>query len=353
MIVQSNWDSQDRGYTMSQTDHIFQELTSEDFGKIKALATERKCKKGELIISEGDTADNVYFIQSGQVSVFIQKFATQEEICVLGAGAYFGEMALFSKDKRNASVAAVTDTSLLSIDKNVFSELIRTDHALANKIHGIFAKRNEELILRENLVDITGIKANHLHVGIRGDPSLRETVFTRERYESIVDQVLPLLEPRLVDLLIHRCVYQISVAFNSGEIRTSSIFDPFNEEVHQANKLVDEAYVERHFAEVTYEEKALMIKYLYGAVGGAHVFEGLPVHFRKIFGSYYENWKPVAPEEIANAIAKLSSLRSIPNYYLRNFTISTVQDAIRMQFTCDGTHIVSAEDYRRFIEEML
>ncbi len=338
---------------MSQTDHIFQELTGEDFEKIKAVATERRCKKGELIISEGDTADYVYFIESGQVSVFIQKFATQEEICMLGPGAYFGEMALFSKDRRNASVVALTDTFLLSVDKGAFLELIRTDQALAGKIHGIFARRNEELILRENLVDITGIKANRLHVGIRGDPSLRETVFTRERYESIVDKVLPLLEPRLVDLLLHRCVYRISVAFNSGEIRTSSIFDPFNEEVHQANKLVDEAYAGRHFAEVTYEEKAMMIRHLYGAVCNAPVFESLPLHFRKIFGSYYENWKPVAPAEIAHAISKLSSLRGIPNYYLRNFAINTVQDAIRMQFNCDGTHIVSAEDYRRFIEEML
>ena len=338
---------------MAHTDPVFQKLTGEDFEKIRALAVERKCRKGELIFSEGDTADYVYFIESGKVSVFIQKFGTQEEICVLGSGAYFGEMALFSKDKRNASVSAVTDTSLLSVSKNVFLDLIKVERALADKIRSIFAKRNEELILRENLVDITGIKAKHLHVGIRGDPSLRETVFTRERYESIVDKVLPLLEPRLVDLLTNRCVYQISMAFNSGEVRTSSIFDPFNEEVHPAGKLVDEAYVDRHFAKVTYEEKALMITQLYGVVGDAPVFERLPAHLRKIFGSYYTHWEPVTPADIANTIAKLSSLRSIPNYYLRHFTISTVQDAIRMQFNCDGTHIVSAEDYLRFIEENL
>jgi CRP-like cAMP-binding protein len=338
---------------MAHPDPPFQELAGEDFEKISALAVEKRYRKGELVFSEGDTADYVYFIGSGQVSVSIQKFGTQEEICVLGPGAYFGEMALFSKDKRNASVAAATDASLLCVDKNAFLDLIKRDRTFAGKIRGIFAKRNEELILRENLVDITGIKAKHLHVGIRGDPSLRETVFTRERYESVVDKVLPLLEPRLVDLLIDRCVFRISMAFNSGEVRTSSIFDPFNEEVHPAGKLVDEAYADRHFAKVTYEEKALMIKNLYGVVGGAPIFERLPAHVRKIFGNYYGNWEPVTPDDIANAIAKLSSLRSIPNYYLRHFTISTVQDAIRMQFNCDGTHIVSTEDYLRFIEENL
>ena len=338
---------------MSQTDPVFHELTPKDFEKIRALGVEKKYEKGELIFSEGDTADYVYFVESGQVSVFIQKFATQEEICVLGPGTYFGEMALFSKDKRNASVAAVTDTSLLSVPKDKFLKLTEVDQAFADRIQLIFARRNEELILRENLVDITGINATHLHVGIRGDPSLRETAFTRERYKSSVDELLPLLEPRIVDLLINRCVYQISVAFNSGEVHTSSIFDPLNEEVHQANKLVDESYVDRHFPEIPYEEKALMIKRLYGSVADASAFAGLPGHFKRIFGGYYENWRPVAQAEIANAISQLSALRNIPNYYLRHFTISTVQDAIRMQFNCDGTHIVSAADYRRFIEDML
>lgn len=338
---------------MSKTDHVFQDLTVEDFDKIKSLAVRQEYKKGEQIFSEGDTADYIYFIESGRVSVFIQKFTVQEEIGVLGPGEYFGEMAFFYKDKRTASVVALTDTALLSVGKNVFLELVRTDRAIASKISNILARRNEELILRESLVDITGVKGKHFHLSIKGDPSLRETTFTRERYESVVDKVLPLLQPRLEDLLINRCVYQIYVGFNNGEVRTSSIFDPFNEEIHQANKLVDEAYIGRHFSEVEYEEKVSMLKRLYGAVAGDPIFGKLPDHFKKIFSSYFKNWKPVTQGEIANTISRLTSLRSIPNYYLRNFTISMARDAIRMQFNCDGTHIVSAEDYQRFIEENL
>ncbi len=337
---------------MSQANRVFRELSGEDFAKIKSRAIERKYKKDELIFSEGDIADNVYFIESGRVSVFIRKFNSTEEICVLESGAYFGEMAIFSNDKRTASVAALTDTVLLGVSKKVFLEVVKTNRALADKIDDILTRRNEELLLKENLVDITGINAKHLHIGITGDPSLRETVFTRERYESVVDRVLPLLEPKLVDLLTNRCVYQISVAFNSGEIRTSSVFDPFCDEVHQANKLVDEAYIDRHFATVSYDEKVTMIRHLYRAVADAPSFSVLPVHFKKIFTGYYENWKPVALDDIADTISRLGSLRNIPNYYLRNFTVSMIQDAIRMQFNCDGTHIVSAEDYRRFIEEV-
>ncbi len=338
---------------MAQTDSVFPELTSSDFDKIKALAVTQNYKKDDLIFSEGDTADYVYFIESGRVSVFIQKFTAREEIATLGPGEYFGEMAVMCKDKRTASVAALTDTTVFSIDRSAFLELLKANSTLAYRINSILAKRNEELLLKESLVDIIGIKGKNFHISIKGDPSLRETTFTRERYESVVDKVLPLLAPRLEDLLLNRCVYQVFVAFNSGEVRTSSIFDPFNEEIHQANKLADEAYVERHFSKVAYEEKVLMLRRIYRAIAGDRIFGRLPDHFKKIFSLYYENWKPVMPEEVTNTISRLTALRNIPNYYLRNFTMSVTRDAIRMQFNCDGTHIVSAEDYQRFIEENL
>jgi hypothetical protein len=52
-------------------------------------------------------------------------------------------------------------------------------------------------------------------------------------------------------------------------------------------------------------------------------------------------------------VFSLPVLRRIQNFYLRNVTISIIRDAIHMQFNCDGTHIVSADDYTRFLEENL
>lgn len=338
---------------MLKGDSIFQEFTAEDFRKIESRAVERTFLRDELIFSEGDSADYIYFIKSGRVSVFIRKFTAQEEVAVLGPGDYFGEMAIFHKDRRTASVAALTDVTLLGVEKNEFLNLLRSDRVVAEKIGKMLTKRNEELVLKENLLNIAGIKGEHFHVSIKGDPSLRETTFTRQRYESVVDKILPKLGPMLEDLLLRRCVYEVYVGFNNGEIRTSSIFLPFNEEVHQADKLVVEGYIDRHFPFVAYEEKVLMLRRLYGVLAADPLFKGIPDLFSKIFISCYENWEPISPEEISNTISRLPALRSIPNYYLRNFTINMTRDAIRMQFNCDGTHIVSAEDYQRFIEENL
>jgi len=328
-------------------------LSRADFNKIQSLSTVKTFKAGDCIFTEGDMPDYVYFIESGKVSIFIEKFNVKEELHVLGAGECFGEMAVLLNNKRTASASAVEDTTFFSLDKKDFLSLIRTDRGMAAKINSILAQRNEELILRETLISSAGLDAKNLHVSIKGDPSLRETALFRERYESAVDKVLPQLSSCLEELLLRRCVYQVFIGFNSGEIRTASLLNPFTDEIHQVRKLLDEAYVDRHFPSIDYLEKAAMLRQLYQAVKGNSWFNGLAGHLQNIWGGYYDDWHPVPAEEISRTISSLPTLRSIQNFYLRNVTISMVRDAIHMQFNCDGTHIVSAEDYERFLEENL
>jgi CRP-like cAMP-binding protein len=337
--------------SIAQPESIFKDLSREEAQKIMACATVRNFAGGELIFAEGDVVDYIYFIEAGRVSIFILKFTTEEEIIRLGPGDYFGEMAVFYKDRRTASARAVTDVKLLTVDKAAFLDLLKNERAIAEKINAILARRNEELILKESLIDNTGMKGRHFHVCIKGDPSLRESAFTRERYQNIVDKVMPELQPRLEDLLINRCVYEVVVHLNSGEIHTASIFNPFCEEIHPANKIADETYVERHFPLVTYADKASLIKRIYGLITADQRFTDLPEYHQKICTAFYDHWEPLSPEDVRTALSRLSMLRNIPEFYLRNFTISMTRDAIRLQFNCDGTHIVSAEDYEHFIEE--
>jgi hypothetical protein len=262
-------------------------------------------------------------------------------------------MALFNKNRRTASAAAREETTCMSIAKSEFMDLMRSDRAIADKINRGLAKRNEELTLKEKLINATGLCGEHLHISIKGDPSLRESALTRERYQSVVDAILPQLVLTFDDLLLNRSAYQIFIGFNSGEVRVSSVLDPFGEEYHPAQRLLDEAYLDRHFPVIDFETKTEIIKALYQSVKMAPFFATLPEHLQHAFGRFYDNWHPVSPSGIATTISHLPLLRSIPNYYVRNATISIIKDAIHMQFNCDGAHIVSSEDYERFLEENL
>lgn len=338
---------------MPQTTSLSYDLTSEDFDKIKCLAVREEHKKGSTIFSESDTADHMYFVETGRVSILIQNFTQQKELCVLEPGAYFGEMAFFNGDKRSASVVALEDVTLLSVDRNTFLDLYAADQDIARKIDGIRFKRNEELTSQETLIENNGSGKKGVYIGIKGDPSLRESAFTRERYESVVDQYLPMLRPQLYDLLLNRSAYEASIHFNSGELHIRTVFDPFNIEVHPASKLVNKGYIERHFQIMGYEEKAQMVQRTYQFLDNDPGFDRLPDPLSKGLRKDFSNWHPVNPSEITRVLSKLPLLRKIQNFYIRNFTISTIRDAIRMQFNCDGTHIVSADNYMTFIQQNL
>ena len=336
---------------MAGSNSVFEDLSPAELAQIKSQAIRKHYNRGETIFKEGDEADFIYFIESGEVGISVQKFTQEEEISTLGPGDYFGEMAVLYKNRRTATVVAREDTELLTIEHSDFTKMMITHPVLALRINEILANRNEELILKESLVDNIGLKGKGLHVSIKGDPSLRESTFTRERYESPVDRILTQLQPVLIELLAERSVYQIFIGFNSGEIRTLSIFDPFYEQIHQASKLLDRAYVSRHFPEIDYADKSKLVRDIYNYLEHSRNFSALPAHIKKVLSMYYENWEPVSVADIGKTISKLGTLREIPDFYLRNFTISITRDAIRMQFNCDGTHIVNSEDYDRFLQE--
>jgi CRP-like cAMP-binding protein len=338
---------------MAAANSIFDELDHDELLRIRAHAVERHFAPGELLFAAGDAVDYIYFIEQGQISIFIPRFTTEEEISILGPGDCFGEMAVFYKDRRTASARTLGETSLLSLDKQVFLDLVREDQELADKIHTLLARRNEELVLKESLMESTGIDGGRFRVSIKGDPSLRESAFTRERYESVVDPILPQLVDQLEELLLRRDVLQLFVHFNSGEVRTTSVFDPFREEVHPASRIADAGYNDRHFPLLAYNEKVALIRRTYGFLADDESVAALPALPRRLFTASYNNWEPMEADEIKSAIRRLPELRTIPNFYLRNFTVSMTRDAIRMQFNCDGTHIVSAEDYNRFLDENL
>jgi hypothetical protein len=81
-------------------------------------------------------------------------------------------------------------------------------------------------------------------VSIKGDPSLRETVPLRPRQQSRLDQIAGEVLQACAALLRDTGVYAIYIGFNSSEVRTESIFNPFAYEVHD-DRGPDEAGLHR------------------------------------------------------------------------------------------------------------
>lgn len=222
---------------------------------------------------------------------------------------------------------------------------------MSKEIHSDADAELEERVLRESIVSATGLNKDSLQIGIQGDPSLRETTLQRKRYESPVDKLMGPLFRNIEDLLLNRGIYRIFIGFNSGEIHTNSIFDPLRQEIHAAEKLADPAYVDRQFPKITYEDKIQAMREIYESIKSSSLFDKIPGYWRNIFIKRHASWEPMAPVHISTIMSSLIAMRELPDFYLRNISICIIQDLIRMQFNCDGTQIISAENYQKFLEQ--
>lgn len=75
----------------------------------------KKLKKGEVLIREGDSIENIYLIKSGRVTLFVERSGKKIELGQLNAGQIIGEKALFGPSKLSFSVMAANEITYLEV----------------------------------------------------------------------------------------------------------------------------------------------------------------------------------------------------------------------------------------------
>jgi CRP-like cAMP-binding protein len=82
-------------------------------------------KRGAAVIHEGEEGDYYYLISSGRLQVERLVGGAKVVLAELKSGDAFGEEALVSDAKRNATVTALSDGELLRVKRSDFDELLR------------------------------------------------------------------------------------------------------------------------------------------------------------------------------------------------------------------------------------
>jgi len=84
-----------------------------------------RIKRGEAVIHEGEEGDYYYLVGSGRFQVERLVGGAKVVLAELKSGDAFGEEALVSEAKRNATVTALSDGELLRVRRADFNELLR------------------------------------------------------------------------------------------------------------------------------------------------------------------------------------------------------------------------------------
>ncbi len=91
----------------------------------------------KVIVQEGQAGVLVYVVVEGSVEISIQG----NEVGTIGQGGIFGEMALISRAERTATATALTNCTLLAINRNQFLDLVSADPKFAVALLGAVGNR--------------------------------------------------------------------------------------------------------------------------------------------------------------------------------------------------------------------
>jgi hypothetical protein len=148
---------------------------------------------------------------------------------------------------------------------------------------------------------------------IRGDPSIRQFLFSQSRVNSKFDDHLDTVMENVGLLLHERGIFHAKIHFSSGQVTLWPMFDPYNYQVHLKEEFLAPGFV-RQFDPRPYPVNAV-----------------------------------VPPGLIRTILEILCTLRhKDDSIYLRSGSLNVINGMVGLNFSCDGSHYI---DFREFIRQ--
>jgi len=108
--------------------------------------------KKQTIFAQGDSSNAVFYIREGKVKLTVlSKSGKEATIGILNEGDFFGEGCLTGQPLRLCSATAMSDCSLMRIDKKSMMEVLHREHSFSDMFVTYLLTRN--IRYEEDLVD--------------------------------------------------------------------------------------------------------------------------------------------------------------------------------------------------------
>ncbi|MBN1822843.1 MAG: cyclic nucleotide-binding domain-containing protein [Endomicrobiales bacterium] len=131
--------------TFFRTVSLFSGLSDRALGNVLGIVHSKIYPAGETVFKAGQEGKALYIVKTGEVKVS----RDGKEVCRLGSGEFFGEMALLEEIPRTATVVTSKESQLLLIYKVRFDELAedtpRTGVMLLRNLASILSARIRDL----------------------------------------------------------------------------------------------------------------------------------------------------------------------------------------------------------------
>jgi CRP/FNR family transcriptional regulator len=181
---------------------LFKNLDQNELKNIAEKLVEKHFEKGELIIEQNDTNQNVYFICSGIVRIYRMNPDGKEiNLVVVGEGQTIGEMSPIIGGERTAFVEAQSDVETLILEGDILKNLIIKDTLAMNFIKILCERLSEankhlEEVMSKNLKERTLT----LLLSLSRQLSTKNLEITQEELANILSATRPRVSEVLQEL---------------------------------------------------------------------------------------------------------------------------------------------------------
>jgi CRP-like cAMP-binding protein len=120
--------------------------------KVGEGRTAAEYSKDQMVFTQGDPANAVFYIQKGKIKLTVVSNAGKEAvIAILGPGDFLGEGCLTTQPLRMATATAIADCSLVRLEKAAMIRVLHQEPAFSEMFLAYVLSRN--MRIEEDLVD--------------------------------------------------------------------------------------------------------------------------------------------------------------------------------------------------------
>jgi CRP/FNR family cyclic AMP-dependent transcriptional regulator len=149
---------------------LFRHLPAEQVTILESTTQRQVFQPGEVIFRQGDPAEHLYVVESGGVDIVLDSESHEIILASFAPGSFFGELAIFDDQPRNATARATGETSLICVSGRSVIGLIERSPAAARQFIAAVAQRlrgADEMLSRLQIRNVNDAMEERMTVGER------------------------------------------------------------------------------------------------------------------------------------------------------------------------------------------
>ncbi|ETI89258.1 MAG: Crp/Fnr family transcriptional regulator [Clostridium butyricum] len=124
-----------RGELCASKVPIFENLNNEELLKIVNTINHKEYAKGDVVFTEGNVANTLFFINEGKIKLYKYTKDGKEQILhVLSEGDFFGELELIKPSKYGFNSKAIIDSKICTLTKDEMKEIMMKNPEIGIKV---------------------------------------------------------------------------------------------------------------------------------------------------------------------------------------------------------------------------